>query len=140
MKKILSTLIVFIALAALSGCAALQTVQTLDQDAAAQVAAKIAAKRIGYAVAKNNPQYQADMIVYAKLLYQSEDIQSLVNDAMPVAIDRLGAFASDPLLASDIADLVRLIKIKGPDVAIPVKSALAKAALAGFIEGCEAAK
>lgn len=140
MKKIFSTLLVIFVFIALTGCAALQMIQAVDQDAAAQVAVKIAAKRVGYAVAQKNPQYTADMIAYAKLLSGSNDPQTLINEALPLAIVQLAGISGDPLIISDISDLATLIKLKAPETDMAVKSALAKAALAGFIEGCEQAK
>lgn len=134
MKKITAILLIAALVAALGGCAALQTV---EEDEAALVAAKIAARRVGFAVAQNNPQYAPDMIAWAKLLYASDDLQGLVDEALPLAIERLGDFAADPLTRADIADLAGLIKISAPDVDITVKSALAKAALQGFMQGCE---
>ena len=137
MKKILSIISVFVAIALLTGCA---TVQTIGKDDASLLAVKIAAKRIGYAVAKNNPQYKVDIIAYAEALANAEDSSKLINEAIPLALKKLNTFAVDPVLQSDIADLVTLIKLKIPDVDIGIKSNMAKAALGGFVAGCKLAQ
>jgi hypothetical protein len=124
----------------LTGCASLQNIPVFEQDAVTQLAAKIAAKRVGYAVAKNNPQYASDMVAYAEALANANDSEKLINEALPLAISKLSGFAVDPILQSDIEDLVTLISLTAPDVDIQIKSNLARAALAGFIEGCRLAK
>ena len=136
MKKITAFLLIVAACVTLGGCS---FIQTIEQDEAALLAAQIAARRVGFAVAQNNPQYAADMIAYAKLLHGADNLQELVDDALPLAIDRLGDFA-DPMTRADIADLAGLIKLKAPDVDIAVKGALAQAAIAGFIDGVEMAQ
>lgn len=136
MKKITALLLVVAACVTLGGCSFIQTV---EQDEAALLAAKIAARRVGYAIAQNNQQYAADMIAYAKLLASAGDLNTLVNEGLPLAIERLGGYA-DPMTRADIADLAGLIKLKAPDVDIAVKGALAQAAIAGFIDGVEMAQ
>lgn len=136
MKKIFAMMLIVAVCVSLGGCSA---IQIIEKDEAALLAAKIAARRVGYAVAQNNPQYAADMIAYAKLLASAGDLNALVNEGLPLAIERLVDFA-DPMTRADIADLAGLLKIKAPDVDIAVKSALAQAAIAGFIEGCETAQ
>jgi hypothetical protein len=123
-----------------TGCASLQNIPVLNQHAVTQLAARIAAKQVGYAVAKNNPQYSADMIAYAELLANANDSEKLLNEALPLAVSKLSGFVADPLLQSDLADLISLVKLDAPDVDIKIKSDLARAALAGFIEGCRLAK
>lgn len=140
MKKTLFVIISLIVITAFAGCASLQTIPVLNQDGVTQLAAKIAAKNVGYAVAKNNPQYADHMIAYAEALANANDSEKLITDALPLAISKLSGFAVDPVLQSDIEDLVTLISLTAPDVDIKTKSDLAKAALAGFVQGCRLAK
>lgn len=140
MKKILIGLCMALAIITISGCAAMQTWQMVDQDEAAQLAVKIAAKRVGYAVIKNNPQSAQDIVAYAEILSNASDSEKLINEALPQAIAKLGSFANDPLVQSDIGELVSLARIKSPDVDIKIKSNLARAAISGFIEGCRLAQ
>lgn len=119
--------------------AACATIQTTGNDDATLLAVKITAKRIGYAVAQNNSEQTAAVIAYAEALANAGDATKLINEALPLALNQLDGFADDPLLQSDIADLVSLIKLQLPDVDIATKSKLAKAAITGFIEGCKLA-
>lgn len=122
----------------IAACAA---IQINEKDEATLLAVKFTAKRIGYAVAQNTPKQTADMIAYAEILSNAGDATKLINEALPLALDKLDGYAraNDPLMQSDIADLVALIKLKLPDVDIATKSKLAKAAITGFIEGCKLA-
>ena len=135
MKKII---IVFLtALFIVGGCSFFQQI---EKDEAALTAVKIAAKRIGYAVAKNNPRHTAEIIAYAELLANMGDSEKLVKEALPLALAALDKFVADPIVQSDIKDVAAMIKLNIPDVEIAVKSKLARAALEGFIEGCKLAQ
>lgn len=131
-------LIIVSVVIALTGCAVIQNIEKND---ATLIGARIAAKRIGYAIAQNNPAQSAEMVAYAELLNNTSDNDQLLNRALPMALDKLDGYARacDPVLLSDIADLLSLIQLQAPDVDIATKSALAKAAITGFIEGCKLA-
>jgi len=106
MKKFVAVLIGVLVLV---GCS---NIQFQGSDS---VALQVVAQRIGYYVAKNNPQIVAPAKLAAKGLLTSQDSNIIKSSLNSAATELAKQFPKDPLLESDLKLIIASLKIKEPD-------------------------
>lgn len=129
MKKIIVAVLM---LAALIGCANIQI------QPAEKIALQIAAQRIGYYVATNNPDIATQAILIAQgVLVEKESTTLKLAFALATA-ELLKQFPNDPLLKSDIKLIAQGIKIDIPETQLNIKEL--EPIIAAFINGVKIAQ
>lgn len=129
MKKIIAAALILVVL---TGCANIQI------QPAEKIALQIAAQRIGYYVATNNPDIATQAILIAQgVLVEKESTALKLAFALATA-ELLKQFPNDPLLKSDIKLIVQGIKIDIPETQLNVKEL--EPIIAAFINGVKIAQ
>lgn len=124
MKKIIAAALILVVL---TGCANIQI------QPAEKIALQIAAQRIGYYVATNNPDIATQAILIAQgVLVEKESTAFKLAFALATA-ELLKQFPNDPLLKSDIKLIAQGIKIDIPETQLNIKEL--EPIIAAFING-----
>jgi hypothetical protein len=130
MKKLLIGIIITMIM--LAGCANIQI------QPAEKIALQIAAQRIGYYVATNNPDIATQAILIAQgVLVEKESTTLKLAFALATA-ELLKQFPNDPLLKSDIKLIAQGIKIDIPETQLNIKEL--EPIIAAFINGVKIAQ
>lgn len=127
MKKAIIAIIITIIM--LAGCANIQI------QPAEKIALQIAAQRVGYYVANNNPDIAPQAILIAQGIIADKESTAL-KVAFTLAVSELvKQFPDDPLLASDLKLIASTLQIDVPEAQIDIEQI--KPLIAAFIEGLE---
>lgn len=126
MKKAIIGLIITIIIM-LAGCANIQI------QPAEKIALQIAAQRVGYYVAKNNPDIAPQAILVAQGIIAEKESTALKIAFTLAVAELVKQFPNDPLLKSDILLIAQGIKIDIPETQLNVKEL--EPIIAAFING-----
>ena len=130
MNKIIKLPLIILVLGLLYGCGTIQLKPTEQS-----MVAKIAGRRIGHTLAQARPDIAYKLVPLAEIaLIREEATVSFAN-----ATKKLLAEIEDPLLKSDIEDLLSLVEIQGPEIPSD-QMKIVRAALKGFLMGVKMAK
>jgi hypothetical protein len=108
-----------------AGCSGIN----IDDDATAQTAVVITARRVAVIFADKNPDLIVPATAFCEVIATGELTQASVDHMMAYLQVRLG---DEPMLMADIKSLIELVKLKGTG---EFDSGLVKAAAAGFASG-----
>jgi hypothetical protein len=121
-KEPMKTLIMLLCLALCIGCA-----DIIKQDAAQTVLLGAASRTLGYKLTQNDPEFAAPAKVFINSLIVGNIDQALF-DAVKLFLTQ--KCSNDPLLAANLADLVKLVQVNGV-----YNTTFIKIAATGMLEG-----
>ncbi|MCK9570067.1 hypothetical protein M0R72_14080 [Candidatus Pacearchaeota archaeon] len=125
MKKLLIAIIITVIM--LAGCANLQI------QPAEKIALQIAAQRVGFYVAQNDPDIAPQAILIAQGIIAEKESTALKIAFTLAVAELVKQFPDDPLLKSDILLIAQGIKIDVPETKLDVKEL--EPIIAAFING-----
>lgn len=126
-KSICFTLTMLFMLCSILGCSGLQL-----QGDSQELVAKMSARHVGHKLVTENPDIAKALVPLAEMVLISPTANGgdLISHLRLIAVEKI----HEPLLKADISDLLDMIKIDGPTVAVP-QVILIRAIATGLLEG-----
>ena len=124
MKRVLCCLSIVIFIL-VSGCAGLQLQLTETQE----VAGSILARRMGNCLAAEYPDITKRLVPVAQVFVDDMGAAPVLESFISILSE-----IDDPLLQADVADLSRMIKIKGPMITVDEAESI-NAIMIAFLQG-----